>query len=112
MDLLPPIFAGWLLIQGLAGAGPLPIVLALIGGGFLAFTRHRRYDLFEDALVIRHFGPRTRVVYLSEIEDVQIRTQAMVGTALIIDRNAGGRLIIKPSDSEAFLSRLTAALPK
>ena len=112
MDLIMPIFVGWLLVQGLTGGGVLSILFGLGGGAFLLFTRHRRYDLFEDALVIRYLAPRTLVVYLSDMQDVRLMRQPMVGPVLSIERKAGARLIIKPADFEGFFSRLSAALSK
>ena len=111
-DLLMPIFAGWLLIQGFAGGGVLPVVFALSAGAYLFYTRHRRYDIFEDALVVRYLAPRTLVVFLSEIQDVRLLRQPLVGQVLLIQRKTGSRLIIKPADSEEFHSQLTAALGK
>jgi hypothetical protein len=110
MDLLLPIFAGWLLIQGVFGGEPLPILFALAGAAYLLYTRHKRYELFEDALVIRYFAPRTLVVYLADIQNVELLTQPMVGPVLVIQRKAGARLVIKPTNFDEFFSRLKAGL--
>ena len=112
MDLLPPILSVWLLITGLTGGGALPIVMGLGVVAYLLFTRHKSYELFEDALVVRFFAPKTLVVYLSNVQEVRLMRQPLVGPVLLIERNVGGKLIIKPSDYEEFLSRLTAALGK
>ena len=112
LDLALPVITGWLLIQGLTGGGYLPVLFGLGGAAYLLFTRHRRYDLFEDALVVRYLVPRTLVVYLSDVQEVRPMKQPMTGPVLLIQRKAGTRLMIKPADYDAFLARLTDALSK
>jgi hypothetical protein len=109
-DLPGPIFGAWILLQGLTGGGPLPILLGLAAVGFTLFKRHRRYDLYEDALVVSYFVPRVLAVYLRDIEGVQVMRQPIVGLVLLIQRKTGPKLIIRPKDPQEMESRLNAVL--
>jgi hypothetical protein len=109
-DLPGPIFGAWILLQGLTGGGPLPILLGLAAVGFTLFKRHRRYDLYEDALVVSYLVPRVLAVYLRDIEGVQVMRQPIVGLVLLIQRKTGPKLIIRPKDPREMESRLNAVL--
>jgi len=109
-DLPGPIFGAWILLQGLTGGGPLPILLGLAAVGFTLFKRHRRYDLYEDALVVSYFVPRVLAVYMRDIESVQVVRQPTVGPVVSIRRKAGANVIIRPSNPEEMASRLNDAL--
>ena len=71
IDLLVPIVGSVLLIRGIFGGEGLSAVIALAVGAFTLFNRHKRYDLFTDALVVRYLAFRTRVVELSDIQEVR-----------------------------------------
>lgn len=109
-DLFTPVFCAWVLLQGLAGGGPLPILLGLAVVAFTLWKRHRRYDLYEDAFVVRYLVPRVLVVYLRDVESVQLVRQPMVGPVVLIQRKVGAKLVIRPNDSEEMVSRLNAVL--
>ncbi len=109
-DLPAPIFGAWFLLQGFAGGGLLPIVLGLAAIAFTLFKRHRRYDLFEDALIVRYLAPRVLAVYMRDIESVQVVRQPTVGPVVSIRRKAGANVIIRPSNPEEMASRLNDAL--
>ena len=105
-----PVVAGWLLIQGLAGGGPFPILAGLAGVAYSLYTRHTRYDLYHDAVVIRYLAPRTVVIRLSDVQSADVVRLPLAGPALLIQRTNGRRLLIRPSDEQGFLSRLRDAL--
>jgi hypothetical protein len=110
-DLPGPVFGAWLLVQGLIGGAPLSIAFGLAAVGFMLFKRHKRYDLFQDALVIRYLVPRPEmVVYLRDIEAVQLARQPIVGIVVVIQRKQGPNLVIRPGDPNEMESRLNAAL--
>ena len=100
-----PVIAGVLLYQGLTGGGALPILVGLGLGFYYLYTRHTRYDLFEDVLVIR-YRIRTMVVPLTDVEGAELGGMPMSGQALLIRRRGGGLLVMTPKDPEGFLSRL------
>ena len=112
IDLLVPIVGSVLLIRGIFGGEGLSAVIALAVGAFTLFNRHKRYDLFTDALVVRYLAFRTRVVELSDIQEVKLLGQPLVGPVLLINRKGGPRLIIRPKDPQEMVSRLNAVLNK
>ena len=87
----------------------LLIAMGLGGALWLVFTRHSRYDLFQDALVIRYLAPRTKVVLLSDIQGAELERLPFAGLVLLIRQRDGGRLVITPTDVDSFRSRLNAA---
>jgi hypothetical protein len=109
-ELPAPLFGTWLLIQGIISSGFLPILLGLASIAYTLFKLHRRYDLFEDALVINYLAPRVLPVYLRDIEMVQVVRQPIVGTVVLLQRKVGTKLIIRPNDPQEMASRLNAAL--
>ena len=109
-DLITPVFCAWFLLQGLAGGGALPILLGLAGIAFTLFRSHRRYELYEDAVIVRYSVPRVLAVYVRDIELVQLVRQPMVGPVVLIQRKAGTKLVIRPNDPEEMVSRLNAVL--
>ena len=102
--------AGMMLFQGLTGGGVLPILSGLGVGFYLWYTKHTRYDLFQDALVTRYRAPRTRVVPLNDVLSARFARMPLGGQALLIHRRRGGVLVITPKDPEGFLSHLEAGL--
>ena len=101
--------AGVFFFQGLSGDGLLPIVFGLGLVFYSLYTRHTRYDLFQDVLVIR-YRVRTMVVPLSGVQGGRLGKVPLSGQALLIQRQGGGLLVITPKDPEGFLSRLEAGL--
>ena len=102
------VVAGMMLFLGLTGGGPLPVVAGLGVGFYLWYTKHTRYDLFQDVLVIRYQAPRTRVIPLSDVPSARFARMLLGGQALLIQRRRGGALAITPKDPEGFLSHLEA----
>ena len=110
MDVVLPALAAWLVFQGVIGFEPLSLLFGLGGIVYLLFTRPVRYELFQDALIIRYLAPRQKAIYLEDVEDVQVVRLPVAGPALLILRKAGSRLIIRPQDPEGFMARLKMAL--
>ena len=108
-DTLLLVVAGLMIIQGFVPPfDPMPVLFGAGVGGFLAFTRHTRYELYQDALVIRFMAPRRIVVPLTEMQDVRMVKMPLGGSALLVQRASGGTLAIMPVDPEGFLARLKA----
>ena len=107
-DTLLLVVAGLMIIQGFATSDPMPVLFGGGVGAFLALTRHTRYELYQDALVIRFMAPRKIVIPLAELQDVRLVKMPLGGTALLVQRASGGALAIMPADPEGFLARLQA----
>ena len=110
MDVVLPALAAWLVFQGVIGFEPLSLLFGLGGIVYLLFTRPVRYELYQDALIIRYLAPRQKAIYLEDVEDVHVVRLPVAGPALLILRKAGSRLIIRPQDPEGFMARLKMAL--
>ena len=115
-DILILVVAGFMVIQGLLPPFDLVPVLFGVGVGvFVAYTRHTRYELYQDALVIRFMAPRTIVVRLAEVQEVRLVRLPLGGPALLVQRAGAGALAIMPADPAGFLARLqegTGGKPK
>ena len=107
-DTLLLVVAGLMVVQGFITSDPVPVLFGLGVGAFLALTRHTRYELYQDALVIRFMAPRRIVIPLSEVQDVRIVRLPLGGPALLVQRASGGSLAIMPADPEGLLARLQA----
>lgn len=106
-DTMLLVVAGIIVVRGLATGEPLPVLTGVGVVVFLALTRHTRYELFHDALVIRFMAPRRIVVRLAEVQAIRLVKLPLGGPALLLQRASGG-LAIMPSDPEGFLARLQA----
>ena len=102
--------AGILVLQGLMGNNGLAILTGIAVVGFLAFTKHARYDLYPDVLVIRYWAPRKIVIPLSEIQDVGLVRLPFGGPSVLVHRTRGRILPIMPKDPESFLAHMKANL--
>ena len=102
--------AGILVVQGLMGNNALAILTGFAVAGFLAFTKHSRYELYSDALVIRYWAPRKIIIPLSEIRDVGLVRLPFGGPSVILHRSKGRILPIMPKDPEGFLAHIKANL--
>ncbi len=107
-DMMLLAVAGLMVIQGFASSDPMPVLFGAGVFAFLALTRHTRYELYEDALVIRFMAPRRIVIPLAELQDVRIVKMPLGGPALLVQRATGGALAIMPADPEGFRARLQA----
>ena len=107
-DMLLLAVAVFMIWQGFVTGDALPVLTGLGVGAFLFLTRHTRYELFQDALVIRFMAPRRIVVPLAEVQDIRLVRLPLGGPALLVQRTRGGGLAIMPADPEGFLARLQA----
>ena len=104
------IMAGFMVVQGFTGGGDIPILAGIGVAVFLAFTKHVRYDLYEDALVIRYWAPRKIIIPMSDIVDVGTVRLPFGGPSVLVHRARGRVLAIMPKDTETFLAMLKANL--
>ncbi len=104
------IMGGIMVLQGLTGGGDIPILAGIAVAVFLAFTKHTRYDLYGDALVIRYWAPRKIVIPLSEIRDVGSVRLPFTGASLVLHRTGGRVLAIMPKDPVSFMEHIKAGL--
>ena len=102
--------AGILVLQGLMGNNGLAVLTGIAVVGFLAFTKHARYDLYADALVIRYWAPRKIIIPLSEIRDVGLVRLPFGGPSVLVHRRGGRVIAIMPKDPESFLAHMKAHL--
>ena len=109
-DPLLLIVAGFMVFQGFTGGGEIPILTGFAVAGFLAFTKHQRYDLYPDTLVISYWAPRKIVIPLSDIRDVGSVRLPFGGPSLLLHRSRGRVLPIMPKDTEAFFVQLKASM--
>ena len=107
-DMLLLVVAAFMIFEGLRTGDALPVLTGLGVGGFLFLTRHTRYELFQDALVIRFMAPRRIVIPLADVQDVRLVKMPLGGPALLVQRARGGGIAIMPADPEGFLARLQA----
>jgi hypothetical protein len=96
----------YLLARGLFANEGLALIFAILLAFIVAFTWHKRYELFQDALVIRYLWPRVTVVPFAEIGTVREAKVFPAGDGLFIGRGAKGPLFIRPRDPSQFRSRL------
>ena len=104
------IMAGFMVVQGFMGAGDIPILAGFGLAVFLAFTKHVRYDLYEDALIIRYWAPRKIIIPISDIVDVGAMRLPFGGPSVLVHRARGRVLAIMPKDQEGFLAQIKARL--
>ena len=107
-DTLLLVVAGLMIVQGFVAGDPMPVLFGGGVGAFLALTKHTRYGLYQDVVVIRFMAPRRIVIPLSELQDVRMVKMPLGGAALLVQRSTGGTLAIMPVDPEGFLARLKA----
>lgn len=100
----------WVFVLGLISADPMQIFIGLAFVGFLAYTRHRRYEITTTELMIKFLGPRQSIIPLDDIKEAGLIRMPMSGTALMIVRQNGRRVAISPTDSERFLQELRALM--
>lgn len=109
MHLLSPALAGVLVVVGVSQFDLFTMALGVGLGLYVWLTRHTRYEIFSDRLVIYYGGPRRKVVLLVDIEDVQVVKVPMGGQGLYLRRKRGWGVVIRPRDSEGFAAGLEEA---
>ena len=107
IQIINPIIVAALFVLGIFGGDPIPIVLAIAMGLFIWFTRHSKYDIFSDRMIIHYGKPRQKIVPLNEIEQAHL---VLGGRGLFLKRKGSGGLLIRPRDPEAFKAHLDDAL--
>jgi len=111
-DLLIGGLVGWVLFLGIFSGDSMQLFLGLGFVIFLAFTRHKRYELTPTHLVIRFLGPRQSVIPLTEITGADLVKMPMSGTALMVVRDRGRRVMLTPTNSEGLLQELRAVMDR
>ena len=109
-DLLIGGLVAWVFLQGLFSGQPVQLLLGFGFLTFLAFTRHRRYELTSTELVIKFLGPRQSVILLSQITGADLVKMPMSGTALMVVREGGRRVVLTPTDVDRLLQELRAVM--
>lgn len=106
MQLVPPALALYMVLLGITQGNMLGFVLGLLLGLYVVATFHFRYELYRDAFVIRYLALRRMAVPLSDISDAYLVRVPLRGQTVVIRREKGGPLLIRPGDAEQFLVRL------
>ena len=110
LQILSPAIAVVMMVMGVLSGDPFTVLLGTGLALFVWLTRHSRYDIFPDRLVIRYSGPRQKTVFLQDIEGVQVVGIPMGGQGLYIRKKGGLGMVIRPSDKESFSEGLESAL--
>ncbi len=88
------------------------VVTVAMGAGLLGyvwFTRHAKYEVYQDRLVIYYGTPRIRSVPLADIAEVRLIRAPMGGQDLLVTRKGRGVMVIRPRDAEGFAAALGEA---
>jgi len=109
LHMLSPAIAAVMVVMGLLQGDPVTLLLGVGLSLFVWFTRHARYEIFQDRLVIHYGQPRQKVLQLTEIKDVHLVQFGMGRHFLLIRGNRGQRIVLRPADPERFLERLDDA---
>ena len=110
LQMLSPAIAVVLMVMGVLSGDPFTIVLGTGLALFVWLTRHARYEIFHDRLVIRFSGPRQKTVLLTEIETIQVVAIPLGGQGLYVRKKGGWGMVIRPSDLESFTAGMENAL--
>ena len=107
-DLLIGGLVAWVFILGIMSGDTLQLALGLGFVVFLAFTRHKRYEITSTTLVIKFLGPREMMVPLEDIQAAELVKIPMSGIAVMVVRKNGRRVAISPTNADRFLQELRA----
>lgn len=99
---ISPAIAAFVIISGLTRGDAVAIVIGIALAAFIWFTRHTRYELFDDRLVIHYGSPRRKSYPLDDFEGVQRVKPPFQGEGLLIRRKGRLRVLITPQDPEGF----------
>ncbi len=98
-----------LVVMGVVYGDPVPVVLGVAMGLFIWFTRHNKYEVYRDKLVIYYGQPRQRIIPLGNISDVQT---VLGGKGVFVRQKKGGGLLLRPGKVDEFQSQLEGARRK
>ena len=101
-----------LLIMGAIVQSEVQLVVGAALILYLIFTRHRRYDLYADALVIRYIGLRWSMIPLTDVQSLDVVELPVAGKRLLLRLNNKKRVLLAPQQIERFIEELQARLPE
>ena len=106
-----PDWLGWGLTAGVLIAGSLRASETLLVIGLLLLiyrllTRHKRYELFPETLVVSYWGPRRTTVLLADIEEIMEVRRSSAVTGILVTKRDGRQLLVRPANPERFLQQL------
>ena len=101
-----------LLIMGAVVQSEVQLVVGAALVLYLIFTRHRRYDLYADALVIRYIGLRWMRVPLTDVQSLDVVELPVAGKRLLLRLNNQKRVLLAPQQIERFIEELRVRLPE
>jgi hypothetical protein len=97
-----------LIVMGILTKTLAPFLFALALLLFNWLTRHRLYEIFPDRLVVHYGKPRKKTIPLNEIAEVRPMKLPFGGQGIMIKRNRGIGLLLRPMDPDAFFAHLDA----
>lgn len=97
-----------LVVMGILTKSLVPFLFALGLFLFHWLTRHRLYEIFPDRLVVHYGKPRKKTIPLDEIAEVRSMNLPFGGQGIILKRNRGIGLLLRPMDPDAFAAHLDA----
>ena len=111
LQLISPAVAGILVLLGLIGFDPISLMLGVGLAIYTGYTRHARYEIYSNGLLVRFMLPRRQAVPFTEIEEVGMVKLSMVGEVLAVRKKGKGMglMLLRPSDPDLFLSKLNEA---
>ena len=111
LQLISPVVAVVLILLGLVGIDPISLTLGVALAVYTGYTRHTRYEIYANGLLVRFMLPRRQAVPFTEIEEAGMVRLSMVGEVLAVRRKGKGLglMLIRPSDPELFLAKLNEA---
>ncbi len=96
-------------IGAISGFDPVNISLGLALFLYVWLTRHTRYDIFSDRMVIYYGAPRQKSVPLGSIKESRAVSAPMSGPSVLITLQPRGVLVIQPKSPEEFVAALDKA---
>ncbi len=106
LHFLSPLIAGALVVSGALQQDPFTFVMGAGLSVYIWLTRHSRYEVFSDRLVVHYLGLRRRTIPLGDIEDVRAVGFPLGGQGVFVRRKKGGGMVITPVDPEQFVQAL------
>ena len=97
-----------LVLMGILTQSLVPFLFAIGLFLFHWLTRHRRYEIFPDRLVVHYGKPRKKTIPLDEIVEVRQMNLPFGGQGIVLRRNRGIGLLLRPMDPETFAAHLDA----